>query len=130
MVTGGPNALSTNCTHPAYATSRCGGDKAMPTGTALSTCITRHAAAPAVPALDTTMTGTRRQSSAAAALRLPLTRPWCPTTASAARTMPQEVHDLLERRPVLPVDRAGADHPGGHRGDVVLVLVVGEPTDA
>src|SRR3954453_5995927 len=132
MVTGGPNAWSVNCTQPPYGTDARRGLSWMPTGRLFCTSMTTwHPAASAGPAVASDTI----EPSGAAITTAPidrlslLTRPWCPTAPSPARPMASEVDDLLERRPVLPVDRAGSDDAGGHGCDVVEALVVGQLVD-
>src|SRR4051794_28200893 len=104
----------------------------MPTGTAFCTWTTTwHPAASAEPGVTSNAVDTKSTAvTTEPVIRLSLLiRPWCPTARSPARTMAGEVDDLLERRPVLPVDRAGSDDPCGHRSDVVEALVVGQLVD-
>src|SRR3954447_13778975 len=129
MVTGGPNAWSLNCTQPPYGTDARRGLSWMPTGRLFCTWTTTwHPAASAGPAVTSNAiapSGTVITTAPIDRLSL-LTRPWCPTARSPARPMASEVDDLLERRPVLPVDRAGAHDAGGHGCDVVEALVIGQ----
>src|SRR3954468_19480686 len=102
----------------------------MPTGTAFCTVTVRHPAAAAdVPPTSATKGTTVAIARPTASRAVVVTRPSCPTPPSWPWSMADEVDDLLERRPVLPVDGARADDAGGDRGDVVEVLVVGQLVD-
>src|SRR3954451_16499431 len=102
----------------------------MPTGTAFCTVTVRHPAAAAdEPPTNATNGTTAAMARPAASRAVVVTRPWCPTPLSWPRSMAHEVDDLLERRPVLPVDAASAHDAGGDGGDVIQVLVVGQLVD-
>src|SRR5438270_397112 len=101
----------------------------MPTGTAFCTWTTRQVAADAGAAVSSPAAPNTAATPTVRAVReSALTRPWCPTAPSPP-SMPGEVDDLLEGRPVLPVQRPGADDAGGDRRDVVKALVVGQLVD-